>query len=184
MAAAAALNLIGPEYQSASAVLVRFGRSGTYGRFGCGGRLGCFHRRVHHFGGWGRSRPRFILEEMEDHRAIFGVAAAVRESRGIALEEIARSTKIGVNYLRAIEGGEFGMLPGGIYNLSFIRQYARAVEFDEQELLRTYSSLTSEGVPDEAGYAPWHRRWVEVAASMKRSFRERLLGHQGTACPP
>jgi cytoskeletal protein RodZ len=85
---------------------------------------------------------------MKDSSGVWGTAAAVRESRGIALEEIARSTKINVNYLRAIERGELKNLPGGIYNVSYIRQYARAVDFDEQELLRSCGHAPAGRSPD------------------------------------
>ena len=64
--------------------------------------------------------------------------AAARHQKGISLHQIAETTKIGVHYLEAIEGGQFGRLPGGIYNLSYIRQYARAIEVNETELLDCY----------------------------------------------
>ena len=63
-----------------------------------------------------------------------------RQSKGITLAAIADSTKISVSQLQAIEAGEFRKLPGGIYNTNYIRQYARAIEFDEQELLDYYRS--------------------------------------------
>jgi cytoskeletal protein RodZ len=64
--------------------------------------------------------------------------AALRHQKGISLHQIAEATKIGVRYLEAIEGGQFASLPGGIYNVSYIRQYARAVEINETELLERY----------------------------------------------
>ena len=62
-----------------------------------------------------------------------------RVSRGISLDAIAASTKIGVRLLEAIECGDFRKLPGGIYNTNYIRQYARAIQFDESQLLRWYA---------------------------------------------
>jgi cytoskeleton protein RodZ len=62
----------------------------------------------------------------------------VRHKQGISLHDIAASTKIGVFYLQAIEDGEFDKLPGGIYTTSYIRQYARAIDYDENELLEYY----------------------------------------------
>ena len=53
--------------------------------------------------------------------------ASVRRSRGISLDEISERTKIRVSLLRAIEEGRFDELPGGIYSISFIRQYEDAV---------------------------------------------------------
>ena len=62
----------------------------------------------------------------------------LRHSKGLSLDQIASVTKIGVRYLEAIEAGEFGKLPGGVYNTSYIRQYARLVDCDEAELLEQY----------------------------------------------
>jgi len=73
--------------------------------------------------------------------------ASIRRNRGVSLEQISQNTKISVRALQAIEDGDFKKLPGGIYNTSYIRQYARAIEFDEFELLAYYHSRT-EIVPE------------------------------------
>jgi len=67
---------------------------------------------------------------------------SLRKQKGVALEEIARRTKIRLGYLEAIETGQFEQLPGGIYNTSYIRQYARAIDFPESELLAFYRAKT------------------------------------------
>jgi cytoskeletal protein RodZ len=64
--------------------------------------------------------------------------AVLRANRGVSLEQIARTTKISVFYLQAIENGEIGKLPGGIYTKSYVRQYARAIDYNEQELLERF----------------------------------------------
>ena len=64
--------------------------------------------------------------------------AALRHQKGISLQQIAEATKIGVRYLEAIESGQFDKLPGGFYSVSYIRQYARAIEIGEAELLERY----------------------------------------------
>jgi cytoskeletal protein RodZ len=69
--------------------------------------------------------------------------AAVRHQKGISLNQISETTKIGVRYLEAIECGQFAKLPGGIYNVSYIRQYARAIEVSEAELLARYLRAVS-----------------------------------------
>jgi cytoskeletal protein RodZ len=74
---------------------------------------------------------------MKEDRSVLGLAT-IRHNRGITLEQIAESTKIGVRSLEAIERGEFRKLPGGIYNTSYIRQYARAIDYDESALLAFY----------------------------------------------
>src|ERR1043165_1599167 len=68
-----------------------------------------------------------------------------REKKAISLEQIAQSTKIALRSLRAIEAGDFKKLPGGIYNTSYIRQYARAIDVDEAEILAAYYSVMGTG---------------------------------------
>jgi cytoskeletal protein RodZ len=68
---------------------------------------------------------------------------AMRNRRGISLHQIADDTKIGIRYLEAIEDGQFGKLPGGIYNISYIRQYAKAIDVSESALLECYLRSTS-----------------------------------------
>jgi cytoskeletal protein RodZ len=69
--------------------------------------------------------------------------ATIRKNRGITLEQIATVTKIGVRTLEAIERGEFRKLPGGIYDTSYIRQYARAIDYDEDAILAEYRRARS-----------------------------------------
>ena len=84
---------------------------------------------------------------MKEDKSVLGLAT-IRHNRGITLEQIANSTKISIRSLEAIERGDFRKLPGGIYNTSYIRQYARAIDYDEGELLAFYyreSGVTNSG---------------------------------------
>lgn len=65
-----------------------------------------------------------------------------RQRRGISLESIAASTKLSTRHLNAIEAGDFERLPGGVYNTNYIKQYARAIEFDETSLLAYYNEIS------------------------------------------
>ncbi len=67
---------------------------------------------------------------------------ALRQRKGISLREIADTTKISMRFLVAIEDGDFEKLPGGIYNTSYLRQYARLIGYEEGKLLAYYRSLT------------------------------------------
>ena len=64
---------------------------------------------------------------MGHDNSVLGLAS-IRRNRGLSLEQISQDTKISVRALQAIESGEFKKLPGGIYNTSYIRQYARAID--------------------------------------------------------
>jgi len=69
-------------------------------------------------------------------------AVMTRSKAGVTLLQISAKTKITVRNLEAIEAGNFSRLPGGIYATSYIRQYARAIDFDEFELLAAYREIT------------------------------------------
>lgn len=83
---------------------------------------------------------------MKDELGVLGLST-IRRNRGISLEQIAASTKIGVRSLEAIERGEFHKLPGGIYSTSYIRQYARAIDYDESAILAVYHEKMGSGQP-------------------------------------
>jgi len=67
-----------------------------------------------------------------------------RETRGIALRDISEQTRISMRYLEAIEVDDYRRLPGGIFNRSFVRAYAKHVGYDEQEALEEYSAMMHE----------------------------------------
>ncbi len=85
------------------------------------------------------TRPRSTQLNLENRRL----------DQGLSLETIADSTKISIRFLRAIEDEEFDKLPGGIFNTSYLRQYAAAVGFDESKLLNHYNRQTEPQRPAE-----------------------------------
>lgn len=85
---------------------------------------------------------------MNDIGSVLGLTT-IRQNRGISLAQIAESTKISIRSLEAIERGEFSKLPGGIYNTSYIRQYARAIDYDESALLSYYHQSTGNAPQSE-----------------------------------
>src|SRR5215211_5461983 len=62
-----------------------------------------------------------------------------REERGIGLREICEQTRISVHYLEAIEANDYKRLPGGVFNRSFIKAYAKCVGYDEGEAIEGYT---------------------------------------------
>jgi cytoskeletal protein RodZ len=79
-----------------------------------------------------------------------------REARGISLKEISEQTRISTQYLEAIEKDEYKKLPGGIFNRSFVKAYARSVGFDENEAIEAYKRIITEqtDVIDEVQVTP------------------------------
>jgi cytoskeletal protein RodZ len=84
----------------------------------------------------------------------------VRHKRGVSLRDIAASTKIGVNYLQAIEDGEFEKLPGGVFAISYLKQYAQAIDYDEEELLGYYRRAVGIEPREVATAAPKRHSWL------------------------
>jgi len=58
-----------------------------------------------------------------------------RLQRNLELNRIADELKISASMLRAIEEERFDKLPGGVFARSFVRQYARLLEVDEDEIV-------------------------------------------------
>ncbi|HKS29415.1 MAG TPA: helix-turn-helix domain-containing protein [Pyrinomonadaceae bacterium] len=83
-----------------------------------------------------------------------------REARGITLREISEQTRISTRYLEAIESDDYKRLPGGIFNKSFIKAYAKYIGFDEKEALEAYARTAREQgtSPDDVVSTPYQPR--------------------------
>jgi cytoskeletal protein RodZ len=80
-----------------------------------------------------------------------------REARGIALRDISEQTRISIRYLEAIETDDYRRLPGGIFNRSFIRAYAKFIGYDEHQALEDYArTLRERGETDDEGSKSHH----------------------------
>jgi cytoskeleton protein RodZ len=71
-----------------------------------------------------------------------------REARNISVEEIASATKIGSRYLEALEADRLDRMPGGFFIKGIIRNYARAVGLDPDEVLGRYKAAGLLSEPD------------------------------------
>jgi cytoskeletal protein RodZ len=84
-----------------------------------------------------------------------------REGRGIPLREISDQTRISMHYLEAIEANDYKRLPGGIFNRSFVKAYARYVGYDEKEAIEGYTRYMREELGDtgdEVASTPFHSK--------------------------
>ena len=61
-----------------------------------------------------------------------------RESRGIALRDIATASKVGVRYLEYIEAERLEVLPAPVYLRGFVQEYARVVGLDPRHTADSY----------------------------------------------
>ena len=90
-----------------------------------------------------------------------------RETRGIALRDISEQTRISMRYLEAIEADDYRRLPGGIFNSSLIRAYAKHIDYDEQKEIEEYytkmneSGETTDSLESATTISGVHRKWRE-----------------------
>ena len=92
-------------------------------------------------------KPKQHKEILARHPSMSGFGDKLRrerEMRGISLEEISASTKIGTRSLRAIEEEDFEKLPGGIFNKGFVRAYSRFLGLDEEETVADFDAAWNE----------------------------------------
>src|SRR5207253_3313804 len=99
-----------------------------------------------------------------------------REARGIALRDISEQTRISMRYLEAIESDDYRRLPGGIFNRSFIRAYAKFVGYDEDQAIDDYSRTLRElGETDEESEPKTFKSLVYTDDASHRSPLKSLL---------
>lgn len=83
-----------------------------------------------------------------------------REELHIPLREVSDQTRIQVRYLEAIETNNFDRLPGGIFNRSFVKAYAKYVGIDEREAAESYARYMREvgDTSEEDGGSRYHAK--------------------------
>ncbi|OIQ58864.1 cytoskeleton protein RodZ [Moorella thermoacetica] len=62
------------------------------------------------------------------------ILRSTRQEKGISLREAEEATKIRLKYLEALENGTYDEIPGRVYALGFLRNYARFLGLDPAEL--------------------------------------------------
>lgn len=102
-----------------------------------------------------------------------------REMRGIKLEDIAESTKIGKRNLVALEEEQFDQLPGGIFNKGFVRAYAKYLGLDEEQAVNDFL-VASANYDQPVALQPPPTSWVKAPAMpsddvIRRRNRVRVL---------
>ena len=100
-----------------------------------------------------------------------------REGRGVSLRELSDQTRIARRYLEAIEADNYKELPGGIFNRSFIKAYAKAVGFDEAKAVSAYTEVArAHGEePDELPTSRQHSRIYMDGDTARSPFVTGLL---------
>lgn len=92
-----------------------------------------------------------------------------RIARGIQLETISGSTKVGTRYLTALEDDHFEILPGGILSKGIVRSYVKAVGLDESTWVERF--LAASGQAATQADAAWTQFASNVSESRAKTGR-------------
>lgn len=78
------------------------------------------------------------------------------------MESIVEQTKISRRFLESIENGDYDYLPGGVFAISYIKQYAGLIGYDAELILEDYRRVA--GLVEPSGSpardARHEPRWV------------------------
>jgi cytoskeletal protein RodZ len=98
------------------------------------------------------SRQRTPLPGGETETVSFGTwLRRQRELREISLREVADVSKISIRYLEALEEDRFDVLPAPVFAKGFLREYARFVGLDPDEVVNSYlNAQRTRGAEEEA----------------------------------
>ena len=92
--------------------------------------------------------------------------AAAREALNLSVAEVARQLKLSVSQIEALEAGAYQKLPGPVFVRGFIRNYARLLRLDPEQMVRSVEPSiphqpASEEVPPsrDIPFPPAKIRW-------------------------
>ena len=91
-----------------------------------------------------------LVVEAGSYRGVGADLRVLRERQGHVIEEVAQSLRISARFLRAIEEGDFGSLPGPAYVVGFLRTYSDYLGTDPKAIVDQFRSEMSgfEAKPD------------------------------------
>jgi cytoskeleton protein RodZ len=116
----------------------------------------------------------------EDGMAAFGEQLRrEREGRRVSIETICETTKVPARYIRALEAGELGELPGGVFRRGFVRSYLGALDLDEAVWMTRFEESCRESGIVEPGDTEWVTFAENVSsrrAASKRGMQLKWLG--------
>jgi cytoskeletal protein RodZ len=76
-------------------------------------------------------------------RLVMGIGELLRserEKRGLSLSDVEDAIKIRTRYIHALETEKFDIIPGEIYRLGFLKNYARLLGLDSEDIVARYKS--------------------------------------------
>ena len=95
-----------------------------------------------------------------------GHLRALREAKGSSLEDMARSTRVGIRHLEALEEERLADLPSPVFVRGFIRAYCGFLREAPDEVLAHYEALAGERAAAQAANAPPRPRTTWASSSV------------------
>lgn len=97
-----------------------------------------------------------------------------RLKKGASLQQIAAITRIDIKFLEALDNGNFGFLPD-LYIKAFIKQYAKAVDLDEQETVKKYEDALAGKYIEEEEPKSLLEQKVEISNTQQQTENEKQI---------
>jgi cytoskeleton protein RodZ len=94
----------------------------------------------------------------------------LREAKGVSLDDIARSTRVGRPHLEALETDTWGELPAPVFVKGFIRAYCEFLDVPPNEALELYREASGEPVKPERVQSGVHRPPSRLAGPLMISL--------------
>lgn len=91
---------------------------------------------------------------------------SLREAKGSSLEDMARSTRVGIRHLEALEEERLADLPSPVFVRGFIRAYCSFLRESPEAALGHYQELAGERAAAEAAITPPRPRNTGVSGSV------------------
>jgi cytoskeleton protein RodZ len=125
------------------------------------------------------------MEQAEAVRSLGTYLRSLREAKGGSLEEMARSTRVGVRHLEALESDRLSELPAPVFVRGFIRAYCSFLNEPPDTALARYRELLGERESVDAGAPPtrpatsWSSSPVLISLALLAVFGVGLLAING-----
>ncbi len=87
-----------------------------------------------------------------------------RERRRVSIETICAETKVSSRHLLALEAGDYGELPGGVFRKGIVRSYLGALGLEEAVWMQRFEA----SLGDIAGRSP-AEDWSEFAENVRKA---------------
>jgi transcriptional regulator with XRE-family HTH domain len=94
-----------------------------------------------------------------------------REKKGLSLGDVENATKIRVKYIQALETEQFQIIPGEVYRLGFLKNYARLLDLDPDTIVTRYKSA-NKSVDHGASHEEEQTGTRQTVANARRSVRD------------